>query len=129
MAPERIETPSFADKFAQEGLTFDDVLLIPAASEVLPGEASTETVFARDVPLAIPLVSAAMDTVTESRLAIAMARLGGIGVLHRNLPMEAQAAEVDRVKRSESGMITDPITIRPEATVAELTGTRLIGKR
>jgi len=106
------------DKFAKEGLTFDDVLLLPAASEVLPSEASTATVFARGVDLAIPLVSAAMDTVTESTLAIALARLGGIGVLHRNLPIDAQAAEVDRVKRSESGMISDPITIRPDATVA-----------
>jgi IMP dehydrogenase len=119
MAFEQVDPPSFAEKFAHEGLTFDDVLLIPAASEVLPGDTSTATVFARGVELAIPLVSAAMDTVTESRLAIAMARLGGIGVLHRNLAADAQAAEVDRVKRSESGMISDPITISPTATVAE----------
>ncbi len=119
MDSERVDVPSFAEKFAREGLTFDDVLLIPAASDVLPGETSTTTVFARGVSLAIPLVSAAMDTVTESRLAIAMARLGGIGVLHRNLTIDAQAAEVDRVKRSESGMISDPITIGPSASVAE----------
>ena len=107
------------DKFGREGLTFDDVLLVPGPSEVLPAEASTATVFARGIELQIPLVSAAMDTVTESRLAIALARLGGIGVLHRNLPAEAQAAEVDRVKRSESGMISNPITIGPDASVAD----------
>jgi IMP dehydrogenase len=119
MADERPVLPSFDEKFAREGLTFDDVLLVPSASEILPSDASTATRFTRDVQLAIPLVSAAMDTVTESRLAIAMARLGGIGVIHRNLSVEDQAVEVDRVKRSESGMITDPVTIRPDATVAE----------
>jgi IMP dehydrogenase len=119
MVRDRSGLPSFEEKFASEGLTFDDVLLVPAASEVLPDRASTVTVFARGVPLAIPLVSAAMDTVTESRMAIAMARLGGIGVLHRNLAIAAQAVEVDRVKRSQSGMISDPITIGPDATVAE----------
>jgi IMP dehydrogenase len=113
------ELPSFDDKFGREGLTFDDVLLIPAASEVLPSEASTETRLTRRVKLAIPLVSAAMDTVTEARLAIAMARAGGIGVIHRNLSIEDQAAEVDKVKRSESGMITNPITIGPGASIAE----------
>jgi len=113
------ELPSFDDKFGREGLTFDDVLLIPAASEVLPSEASTETCLTRRVKLAIPLVSAAMDTVTEARLAIAMARAGGIGVIHRNLSIEDQAAEVDKVKRSESGMITNPITIGPGASIAE----------
>src|SRR5687768_8365392 len=97
--------PSFDQKFGREGLTFDDVLLVPAASEVMPSEASTETKFTRSVSLEIPLVSAAMDTVTEARLAIAMARLGGIGVIHRNLSIDDQAAEVDKVKRSESGMI------------------------
>jgi IMP dehydrogenase len=111
--------PSFESKFGREGLTFDDVLLIPAASEVLPSEASTETTLTRRVRLAIPLVSAAMDTVTESRLAIAMARAGGIGVIHRNLSIEAQAAEVDKVKRSESGMITNPVTVGPDASIAE----------
>jgi IMP dehydrogenase len=111
--------PSFATKFGREGLTFDDVLLIPAASEILPSEASTESRLTRNISLAIPLISAAMDTVTESRLAIAMAREGGIGVIHRNLSIEDQAAEVDRVKRSESGMITNPITVGPKTTIAD----------
>src|SRR5689334_1713527 len=110
---------SFEFKFGREGLTFDDVLLVPAASEVLPSEASTATRFTRGIELAIPLIAAAMDTVTEARLAIAMAREGGIGVVHRNLSIADQAAEVDKVKRSESGMILDPITIRPAATVAD----------
>ncbi len=110
---------SFDEKFGREGLTFDDVLLVPAASEVLPTDASTATRFTRSIGLAVPLVSAAMDTVTEARLAIAMARNGGIGVVHRNLSIEEQAAEVDKVKRSESGMITDPVTVPPTATVRE----------
>lgn len=114
--------PSFESKFAREGLTFDDVLLIPAASEILPTEASTASRLTRNVSLEIPLVSAAMDTVTESRLAIAMAREGGIGVVHRNLSIADQAAEVDRVKRSESGMITNPITATPETPIAEAMG-------
>jgi IMP dehydrogenase len=100
-----------------EGLTFDDVVLVPGYSDVLPDQADTSTVFARDIRLAIPLVSAAMDKVTESRLAIAMARCGGIGVIHRNLETEDQAAEVQRVKRSQSGMITDPVTLPPTATL------------
>ena len=116
MAP---DASSFDEKFGREGLTFDDVLLVPAASEVLPAEASTATRFTRTVELAIPLVSAAMDTVTEARLAIAMARHGGIGVIHRNLSIADQAAEVDRVKRSESGMITEPVTIAPTASIAD----------
>jgi IMP dehydrogenase len=102
-----------------EGLTFDDVLLVPARSGVLPANADTTTWFSRRIPLNIPVVSAAMDTVTESRLAIALARQGGIGVMHRNIPGERQAEEVDKVKRSESGMIVDPVTIRPESTIAE----------
>jgi IMP dehydrogenase len=111
--------PGFEAKFGREGLTFDDVLLIPAASEVLPSEASTETALTKQISLSIPLVSAAMDTVTEARLAIAMARYGGIGVIHRNLSIEDQAAEVDKVKRSESGMITNPITVGPQATIGQ----------
>jgi IMP dehydrogenase len=98
-----------------EALTFDDVLLIPGRSSVLPTEVDTRTCLTRKIALNIPVVSAAMDTVTESRLAIAMARQGGIGIIHRNLPIERQAEEVDKVKRSESGMIVDPVTIEPEA--------------
>ena len=103
----------------QEGLTFDDVLLVPARSAVLPAETDTTTQFTRGIRLRIPLCSAAMDTVTESRLAIAIAQQGGIGVIHKNFPIERQAEEVDRVKRSESGMIVDPVTIRPDRPVRE----------
>jgi IMP dehydrogenase len=101
-----------------EGLTFDDVLLEPARSEVLPAEADTRTSFTRDITLNIPIASAAMDTVTESHLAIALAQQGGIGIVHRNMAIERQAEEVDRVKRSESGMIVDPVTIDPEENIA-----------
>jgi IMP dehydrogenase len=104
-------------KFGREGLTFDDVLLVPAESHVLPNDVSTRARLTRSIELAIPLVSAAMDTVTEARLAIALAREGGIGVLHRNLAIEAQVAEVDKVKRSESGMIVEPVTLPPNAPV------------
>jgi len=100
-----------------EGLTFDDVLLLPGKSAVLPTEVDTRTWLTRRIPLNIPLVSAAMDTVTESRLAIALARQGGLGFIHRNMRPDRQAEEVDRVKRSESGMIVDPVTISPEETV------------
>src|SRR5579883_935475 len=94
-----------------EGLTFDDVLLVPARSGVLPASADTKTNITRQIALNIPIVSAAMDTVTESHLAIALAQQGGIGIIHRNMTVERQAEEVDRVKRSESGMIVDPVTI------------------
>src|SRR6187399_898336 len=107
-------------KFAKEGLTFDDVLLVPAESAVLPNDVSTASRLTRTIALEIPLLSAAMDTVTESRLAIALARLGGIGVLHRNLSIADQAHQVEIVKRSESGMITDPVTVGPDVTLAEL---------
>ncbi len=100
-----------------EGLTFDDVLLLPGKSSVLPAEADTRTCLSRGISLNIPMVSAAMDTVTEAHLAIAMARQGGLGFIHRNMSVERQAEEVDRVKRSESGMIVDPVTISPEYTV------------
>src|ERR1700733_3818734 len=102
-----------------EGLTFDDVLLVPARSEVLPAEAETKTRLTRKIPLNIPIVSAAMDTVTESHLAIALAQQGGIGFIHRNMSIARQAEEVDRVKRSESGMIVDPITIGPDKKIAD----------
>src|SRR5918911_2570288 len=106
-------------KFAKEGLTFDDVLLQPAASEVLPNDVSTATRLTRDIALTIPVVSAAMDTVTEARLAIALAREGGIGIVHRNLSIEDQVAEVDKVKRSEAGMIVEPVTLPPHALVRD----------
>jgi IMP dehydrogenase len=111
------EVPS---KFAMLGLTFDDVLLLPAASDVVPSEVDTGTRLSRNVTLRIPLASAAMDTVTESRMAIAMARQGGIGVLQRNLPIDVQASQVETVKRSEAGMVTDPVTCSPEDTLAEV---------
>ncbi|WP_326797870.1 IMP dehydrogenase [Streptomyces sp. NBC_01808] len=107
------------DKFATIGLTFDDVLLLPGAADMAPGEIDTASHVSRNVKVNIPLLSAAMDRVTESRMAIAMARQGGVGVLHRNLSIEDQAKKVDQVKRSESGMVADPITIRPDATLAE----------
>jgi IMP dehydrogenase len=106
-------------KFGQEGLTFDDVLLVPAESEVLPNAVSTLTRLTRTIALEIPIVSSAMDTVTEARLAIALAREGGIGVIHRNLSIEHQVAEVDKVKRSEAGMIVEPVTLTPDALVAD----------
>ena len=108
------------EKFATLGLTYDDVLLLPGATDVIPSEVSTRSQLTREISVAVPLVSAAMDTVTESRMAIAMARQGGIGVLHRNLSIDDQAGQVDLVKRSESGMITDPVTVSPDATLADL---------
>src|SRR5207237_6045237 len=102
-----------------EALTFDDVLLLPAKSDVVPAAASTATKVSRNLTLNIPIVSAAMDTVTESRMAIALAQQGGIGIVHRNFSIEQQAGEVDKVKRSESGMIVDPITMSPDAKVSE----------
>ena len=106
-------------KFAKEGLTFDDVLLVPAESHVLPNDVSTRTRLTRTIELSIPVVSAAMDTVTEARLAIALAREGGIGILHRNLSIVDQVAEVDKVKRSEAGMIVEPVTLAPDALVRD----------
>lgn len=103
----------------QEGLTFDDVLLQPAHSEISPAEADTRTRVSRNLPLNIPIVSSAMDTVTESHMAIALAQQGGIGIIHRNMTIDRQAEEVDRVKRSESGMIVDPVTIEPERKISE----------
>src|SRR5208283_1128563 len=102
-----------------EGLTFDDVLLLPAKSSVLPTEVDTQTKLTRNIALNLPIVSAAMDTVTESRLAIALAQQGGIGIVHRSMPIDYQADEVDKVKRSESGMIVDPVTVSPESKIYE----------
>jgi IMP dehydrogenase len=107
------------DKFAKEGLTFDDVLLVPAESAVLPNDVVTASRFSRTIALEIPIVSAAMDTVTEARMAIALARVGGIGVLHRNLSIGDQVGEVDKVKRSEAGMIVEPVTLSPHALVGD----------
>ena len=106
-------------KIVKEGLTFDDVLLVPAESGVLPHEVDISTRFSRNICLNVPVVSAGMDTVTESRMAIAIAREGGIGVIHKNMPIEAQAAEVDRVKRSEHGIIIDPVFLSPENTIQD----------
>src|SRR3954464_6729776 len=108
-----------SEKFVGTGLTFDDVLLLPAASDVVPSEADTSTRLSRNITLRVPLVSSAMDTVTEARMAIAMARQGGVGVLHRNLSIEDQVAQVDRVKRSEAGMVTAPITITADETIGD----------
>jgi IMP dehydrogenase len=110
---------SIKNKILAEGLTYDDVLVVPSYSEILPREVKTETFFSKNIKLNIPLVSAAMDTVTESKLAIAIAQEGGIGVLHKNMSIQQQASEVRKVKRSESGMIQDPITLKIDATVGD----------
>src|SRR3954447_17624926 len=116
-SPQRLE--SGTEKFVGLGLTFDDVLLVPAASDILPAQVDTSTRVTKQISLAIPILSAAMDTVTEARMAIALAREGGLGVIHRNLSIEEQLSEVDKVKRSESGMIVEPVTLPPEAPVRE----------
>src|SRR4051812_23593629 len=103
----------------REGLTFDDVLLVPASSDILPRDTDVATQLTRSIRLNIPLLSAAMDTVTEARTAIAMAQEGGIGVIHRNLSVPDQALEVEKVKKSESGMIVDPVTVHPEQQISE----------
>ena len=102
-----------------EALTFDDVLLLPAGSDVVPADVNTQTKLTRNITLNVPIMTAAMDTVTESRMAIAIAQQGGMGVIHRNMTVDQQASEVDKVKRSESGMIVDPITLSPDAKVAD----------
>lgn len=107
------------NKFVKEGLTFDDVLLIPARSEVLPKDVSVSTTLSRTLKLNIPIISAGMDTVTEAKMAIAIAREGGLGIIHKNMSIEAQAEEVDRVKRSESGVITNPFYLTPDALVSD----------
>src|SRR4051812_8985767 len=118
---ERLADPSLerSDKFAKEGLTFDDVLLVPAESSVLPNDVSTATRLTRTIALEVPIVSAAMDTVTEARMAIALAREGGLGVVQRNMSIAAQVAEIDKVKRSEAGMIVEPVTLPPGALVSD----------
>jgi len=113
-------SPESPSALAEVGLTFDDVLLLPGETDVVPSEAETGSRLSRNITVRMPLLSAAMDTVTESRMAIAMARQGGLGILHRNLAVEDQAAHVDRVKRSENGMVSDPVTIGPQATLAEM---------
>lgn len=102
-----------------EALTFDDILLVPQRSEVLPSDVDITTRLTRNIGLKVPIVSAAMDTVTEAHLAIALAQEGGLGIIHKNMTVEQQAAEVDKVKRSESGMIVDPVTVAPDARVAD----------
>ena len=106
-------------RILQEALTFDDVLLVPAHSTVLPNTADLRTQLTAKIQLNIPMVSAAMDTVTEARLAIALAQEGGLGFIHKNMSIEKQAEEVRRVKKFESGMVTDPVTVHPENTIAE----------
>ena len=121
MSTQRIATGGDdPDKIFLKGLTFDDVLLLPAESNVIPSEVDTSAQFTRNIRLGMPLASAAMDTVTEARMAIAMARQGGIGVLHRNLSTQEQAEQVETVKRSESGMVTEPVTARPDMTLEEV---------
>src|ERR1700742_146907 len=106
-------------KILYDAITFDDVLLIPSRSDFIPGDADTHTRLTRNIELNIPLVSAPMDTVTEAALAIALAQEGGIGIIHKNLSIENQAREVEKVKRSENGVIVDPITLPPSATIAQ----------
>jgi len=114
-----MESNNFNHKFTQEALTFDDVLLIPAHSEVLPRDVEIKSKLTRDITINVPIVSAAMDTVTEYGLAIAIARQGGIGMIHKNMSIEAQMDQVRKVKRSESGMIIDPVTLGPDARIGE----------
>ena len=109
----------YTEKFGKEGLTFDDVLLIPAASEVLPSDIDVSTYVTKNIKLNIPIMSAAMDTVTESRMAIAISREGGIGVIHKNMSIEEQADQVDMVKRSENGVITNPFYLAPNNTLQD----------
>ena len=109
----------FSDKIVMEGLTFDDVLLIPARSEIIPRDVNVSSRFTREIPLSVPIVSAAMDTVTEYELAIAIARTGGIGVIHKNMPIDRQADQVRKVKRAENGMIYDPVIIKGDQTVGD----------
>ncbi|MGA1481738.1 MAG: IMP dehydrogenase, partial [Candidatus Nanopelagicales bacterium] len=112
--------PMLPEPFAYLGLTFDDVLLLPAESDVVPSDVDTTSRLTRNINVKVPLLSSAMDTVTEGRMAIAMARQGGVGILHRNLPIEEQAAQVDMVKRSEAGMVSNPVTCGPDDSLADV---------
>jgi IMP dehydrogenase len=114
-----VVNPIFSEKFIKEGLTFDDVLLIPSRSDVLPRNVDISTYVTRKIRLNVPIMSAAMDTVTESRMAIALSREGGIGVIHKNMTIEEQADQIDRVKRSENGVITNPFFLSPEHTLQD----------
>src|SRR5471030_2157594 len=116
-----INNPASANskKFFGEGLTFDDVLLMPAYSDILPRDVNIQTILTREIQLNVPLLSAAMDTVTEAALAIALAREGGLGILHKNMSIDQQADQVRKVKRSENGLILDPVTLSPDATIGE----------
>ena len=116
--PEAFPSERFAEPIAL-GLTFDDVLLQPAKSDLHPNFVDVSTRLTRDIRLNIPILSSAMDTVTEARLAIAMAQHGGLGIIHKNMPIDRQAEEVDKVKRSEAGMIVDPVTMRPCQSISE----------
>src|SRR4028118_863001 len=119
-AEDPVDDQDAAATFGVLGLTYDDVLLLPGETDVIPSEVDTTTRLTREISLRVPLVSSAMDTVTESRMAIGMARQGGIGILHRNLSIEDQAYQVDLVKRTQTGMISKPVTIGPKATLEEL---------
>ena len=110
----------FEEKFAKQGLTFDDVLLVPAKSDVLPKDVEVNTRLTRNISLNIPIISSGMDTVTEARMAIAMAREGGLGIIHKNMTIEQQANEIDKVKRSENGIIVDPLFLSPEHTLKDV---------
>src|SRR3954454_6172294 len=126
MPPPTDNSAGLPAKFARLGLTFDDVLLVPAASDIIPSEADTTSRLSRSITLRTPILSSPMDTVTEARMAIAMARQGGVGILHRNLAVEDQVANVDIVKRSEAGMVTQPITCSADDTIA--TANTLMGR-
>ena len=119
MATIKYSSQKFIEQKLTEGLTFDDVLLTPAYSQVLPKDVDISTKLTRNITLNIPLLSAAMDTVTEAQLAIALAREGGLGILHKNMTIEGQASQVKKVKRSENGLILDPITLTPDASIGE----------
>ena len=119
MATRNSNSPNLQDKFFGEGLTFDDVLLMPGYSQVLPRDVEIKSKLTRDITLNVPLLSAAMDTVTEAALAMALAREGGLGILHKNMTIEKQAEQVRKVKRSESGLILDPVTLTADATIGD----------